>query len=467
MKNRKPNHPGIRYKDGYGAFEAFLEKHPDTRYLELLVADMNGMLRGKRAAVHDAKKIHQNGFNWCAATIILDHKGNTFDTIPMGGDDGDPDLRAHVVPGTLAPVPWAKAPSAQAMVELTDFEGTPYFLDSRQVLRRALKPLTDLGLKPVMAAELEFYLVEHDGHGFIPHMPRIPGSDLPQDGRQYAMMEDLEAVDDFLADVDNWCQAQNIPAGAALAEFSPGQFEINLQHVDDPLRACEHAVMLKRVVKAAALKNGLAATFMAKPFGGIPGSGLHIHVSLLDEEGNNVFAGECSDGAFSETLRHAIGGLAETMGESMAIYAPNANSYRRFVRGAFVPCTPSWGVNHRGVALRIPLSSPVNNRVEVRVAGADANPYLVTAAVMAGLHHGISQRCDPGQMVHEREVLEDIVTLPVHWPQALDAFNAGTILPQYLGEDFSRIFAICRREESNRFETEVSNRDYEWYLRAV
>jgi len=372
-----------------------------------------------------------------------------------------------VVPGTLAPVPWAKTPSAQAMVETTLFDGTPYFLDCRQVLRRALQPLTDLGLHPVMAAELEFYLVEHDGIEFAPRLPCIPGSDLAQDGKQYAMMEDLEDVDDFLADVDAWCQAQNVPAGAALAEYAPGQFEINLHHVDDPLRACEHALMLKRVVKAAAIKHGLAACFMAKPFGGIPGSGLHVHISLLDDDGNNVFAGECSDGAFSATLRHAIGGLAATMGESMAIYAPNANSYRRLVRGAFVPCTPNWGVNHRGVALRIPLSSPVNNRVEVRVAGADANPYLVTSAIMAGLHHGITQRCDPGRMIQERETLEDLVTLPVHWPQALDAFEAGTILPNYLGKEFAEIFALCRREESNRFQTEVSNRDYEWYLRAV
>jgi glutamine synthetase len=454
-------------KDDYGTFAAYMKQAPETRYIELLVADMNGTLRGKRAAIEDAKKIYQNSINWCAATLVLDYKGGTFDTIPMGGADGDPDLRANAVPGTLAPVPWAKTPSAQAMVELSLFDGTPYFLDSRQVLRRALQPLTDLGLHPVMAAELEFYLVEHDGKEFMPRMTRIPGSDLPQDGRQYGIMEELEDVDDFLSDVDTWCQAQNIPAGAALSEYSPGQFEINLHHVDDPLRACEHALMLKRVVKAAALKNGLAATFMAKPFGGIPGSGLHIHISLLDDDGNNVFAGACSDGAFSETLRHAIGGLAATMGESMAIYAPNANSYRRFVRGAFVPCTPNWGVNHRGVALRIPLSVPANNRVEVRVAGADANPYLVTAAIMAGLDHGITQHCNPGRMIQEREELEDIVTLPVHWPQALDAFEAGTILPDYLGKDFARIFALCRREESNRFQTEVSNRDYEWYMRAV
>ena len=447
--------------------KAYLANNPQTRFLEVLAADINGILRGKRAAVADAAKIFKNGVNHCAATLALDCKGGTFEGIPNGSVDGDPDLRARAVPGSLAPVPWARNPSAQVIAELSEFNGTPYYLNSRQVLRRALQPLSELGLHPVMAAELEFYLVEHDGAEFHPRLPRIPGSELPQDGRQYAMLEDLEDVDDFLGDLDSYCQAQTIPAGAALAEFAPGQFEVNLQHVDDALRACDHAVLLKRAVKAAALENGLAATFMAKPFAGIPGSGLHVHVSLLDDDGNNVFAGTCNDGAFSETLRHAIGGLAETMGESMAIFAPNANSYRRYVRGAFVPCTPNWGRNHRGVALRIPLSAPVNNRVEVRLAGADANPYLVTAAVMAGLHHGITHRCEPGPMVREREPVEDVVTLPVHWPQALDAFAAGTILPRYLGAEFCRIFAICRREESNRFQTEVSNRDYEWYLRAV
>ena len=446
---------------------AYLQEYPQTRFIEILAADMNGILRGKRAAVADAAKIFKNGVNHCAATLALDSKGATYTGIPNGSADGDPDVKACAVPGSLAPVPWARKPSAQVIVEFSEFDGTPYYLDSRQILRRALQPLAEQGLHPVMAAELEFYLVEHDGKEFHPRLPRIPGSRLPQDGLQYAMLEDLEDVDDFLNDVDAYCQAQNIPAGAALAEFAPGQFEINLQHVNDPLRACDHAVLLKRAVKAAAVKNGLAATFMAKPFAGIPGSGLHIHVSLLDDQGQNVFAGNCSDGAFSETLRHGIGGLAETMGDSMAIFAPNANSYRRYVRGAFVPGTPNWGFNHRSVALRIPLSAPANNRVEVRVAGADANPYLVTAAVMAGLNHGIIHQREPGPMIKEREAVEDVVTLPVNWPQALDVFEAGKILPHYLGAEFCRIFAICRREESNRFQTEISNRDYEWYLRAV
>jgi glutamine synthetase len=281
------------------------------------------------------------------------------------------------------------------------------------------------------------------------------------------MFEDLAEVDDFLATVHEYCKLQNVPAGAALSEFSPGQFEINLQHVDDPLRACEHALLLKRIIKAAAREHGMAATFMAKPFAKIPGSGLHIHVSLLDQEGNNVFAGESSDGPFSDTLRHAIGGLVKLMPQSMALFAPNANSYRRFQRGVFAPVDANWGVNHRAVSLRIPLSGDQNRRVEHRVSGADANPYLVTAALMAGLHHGITEKCDPGRMVKAREIIEEQVNLPVRWPLALDQFAAGTVLPEYFGERFCQVFAACRREEEERFHSEITNRDYEWYLRGV
>lgn len=242
---------------------------------------------------------------------------------------------------------------------------------------------------------------------------------------------------------------------------------MNLHHIDDPLLACDHALMLKRAVKAAARKHDMAATFMAKPFADISGSGMHVHVSLLDDDGNNVFSGLSKDGDFSDTLRHAIGGLGALMPESTAIFAPNANSYRRFSPHSFVPATPSWGTNHRGVALRVPLSSPANNRVEHRVAGADSNPFLVVAALLAGIHHGITHKCEPGIMVEEGEEIEHIQTLPIRWPLALDAFDAGTILPQYFGEEYHKLFSLCRREEEGRFNSVIPDKDYEWYLRAV
>jgi len=447
--------------------DRYLEQHPETRYLEPLMPDINGILRGKRLGVDDFDKAFGHGLNFCGAATLMDNKGGTFESIPYGNNDGDPDVLALAVPGSLAPVPWAKMPTGQFLLEMVELDGRPYPWDPRNVLRQAMQPLYDLGLHPVLATELEFFLVGHDGETFIPRVPRIPGSDLPQGGTQFAIMEDLYDVDEFINDLLNICGEQNIPAGTALSEYAPGQFEVNLRHVDDPVLACDHAVLLKRAIKAAARKNDLAATFMAKPFPDISGSGLHIHISMLDDDGTNIFAGTSSDGEFSNKLRHAIGGLGELMAQCMAIFAPNANSYRRFAPDAYVPSTPSWGLNHRDVALRIPLSSAANTRVEVRVAGADSNPYLVVASILAGIHHGIIHQSDPGKMVQQGEMIEHVVTLPVRWSTALDTFDAGTILPDYLGEEYHKLFSLCRREEEGNFNAEIPAKDYEWYLRAV
>lgn len=445
----------------------YLAAHPETRYLETLTVDMNGILRGKRAQRDDFYKLFQNGMNLCAATAILDSRGNTFETIPFGIRDGDPDVKSMAVAGSLAPVPWVRLPTAQVLVEMHNFDGSLYPRDPRNVLRSALQPLRDAGLTPVIATELEFYLVEHDGEAFRPKMPRIPGSEQRQPGLQYAMMEDLYEVDDFLADLDAICIAQNIPAGAALSEFSPGQFEVNLHHVPDPVLACDHAVLLKRAIKAAASKHGLGATFMAKPFADTAGSGLHLHMSLIDAEGNNVFTGASDDGPFSDRLRHAVGGLGALMAESMAIFAPNGNSYRRHAPGNYVPACPSWGLNHRGVAMRIPLSAPANTRIEHRVSGADANPYLVVAAVLAGVHHGLTERCEPRPITPEGTEIGYEVTVPIRWPQALDAFDSGAVLRKYLGEGYHELFSLCRREEEGNYNAEIPTKDFEWYLRAV
>lgn len=441
--------------------------YPETRFIDAFAPDINGIPRGKRLQVDEFDKLFSNGANFCAASELMNSKGESSDDVTYGAHDGDPDVKSVAVTGSLAPVPWASLPTAQCLLELTEFDGTPYFLDPRNVLRRAMKPLLDMGLRPVMATELEFYLIEHDGDSFMPRLPKLPGSELSQDGIQFASFEDLDDVEPFLVDLDTYCTEQNIPAGAALSEYSPGQFEVNLAHIDDPVLACDQALLLKRAVKAAARKNALAATFMAKPFAEHAGNGLHVHVSVLDEKGHNVFSGRCSDGEFSDTLRHAIGGLAETMPESMAIFAPNANSYRRYAPHFYVPATPNWGLNHRDLAMRIPISAQKNRRVENRVAGADANPYLVVAAILAAIHHGITNRCDPGPMTPEKADIDYETTLPVRWSQALDAFEAGRILPGYFGEEYHRVFGVCRREEENKFHTEVGSKDYEWYLRAV
>ncbi len=455
-----------------GELHMFLERYPNTQLLELLQPDMLGILRGKRVSRDEFAKPFKEGLNFCGATVLLDSKGQTFERIDNGGRDGDPDAISTAVPGSLAPVPWAHVPTAQVLLAMTSANGEPFFADPRQVLRNAARPLQELGLTAVAATELEFYLLDSKGLDSgsdrpSPKVGRLPGTRHSQDGPQYGSMEDVEDVDPFLAELYSVCAAQNIPAGATLKEFSPGQFEVNLHHVASAELACDHAVLLKRAVKAVARRHGLGATFMAKPFAESAGSSLHVHVSLTDGSGRNVFAGPSSDQPFCDTFRHAIGGLAVTMAESMAIFAPTANSYRRYRPGLFVPLAPNWGVNHRGVALRVPLSAPQDTRIEHRPGGADGNPYLVMAAILAGLHHGITNRCEPGPMVAQGEVIEERPLLPLRWEAALDAFEHGTVLPHYLGKRYHDLFAACRREECDRFHAQITDRDYEWYLRAI
>lgn len=462
--NRKVDGPAAELK-------TLLKSAPDTRMMEILVPDTNGILRGKRIARDEFETLYTRGLNCCGGTTLLDCKGATIDELKLGTVDGDPDVIAHPVPATLAPVPWLDTPTAQVLVALRDPDGRPFHGDPRTVLNRAIAALAELGLKAVVATEYEFYLLEESNEATPrPKRGRVPGTTMVQDGLQYAMLEDLWDCEDFLSAVDSACETQKIPIGTALSEFAPGQFEINLHHVDNAALACDHGVMLKRAVKGVARKLGLGASFMAKTFQDDAGSGLHVHVSVLDESGRNVLAepGSKARPPISDTMRHAVGGLLATMHEAMAIFAPTANSYRRLQPKSYVPLAPNWGYNHRSLALRIPLSDPENLRIEHRVAGADANPYLVVAAILAGIHHGVSKRCDPGPMIEEGTLIEDeAIVLPTRWGAALDAFEQAQVLPRYFGEDYCRMFAIMRRAESERFHAEISNRDYEWYLRNV
>ena len=209
---------------------------------------------------------------------------------------------------------------------------------------------------------------------------------------------------------------------------------------------------------------------MAKPFAGKPGNGLHIHISVYDADGNNILADPASQETppIGERMRHAIGGLGEMMTHCQLVFAPNPNSYRRLQPGCYAPLSPNWGYNHRNVSLRIPVSDARNLRIEHRVAGADANPYLVMACVLAGIHHGLSNQSPPGTRVAEGEFLEDEeITLATDMPRALDNWLASELVPRYFGEEYQRLYEIIRRDEYNQFQAVISNVDYEWYLRSV
>lgn len=448
----------------------YLKRHPGTETIELLVVDAPGVLRSKRIRSDEFAKIFRDGFCMPGGTVLLNTLGNTVPNMPWAAEDGDPDIPAKVVAGSLSPVPWAKKPTGQALFRFYMPDGEPFFADPRAVLERAMKPLQRMKLRIVMAAELEFYLLDAKTDRPTPKTSLVPGVGRPQPGPQVFHPDDLWDIENLLNDLNDACAAQNIPAGTTTSEFAPGQFEINLHHVDDPVLACDHAVLLKRAVKAVARQHGFVACFMAKPFADTPGSGLHIHMSLFDAKGRNYFSqgkANMASPPYSARLRHAVGGLAKTMADAMAIFAPNANSYRRLRPEMFAPVEPNWGANHRNVSLRIPVSDEGNLRFEHRSCGADANPYLVTAAIVAGVHHGLKERCDPGRMVAQGEVIALKRKLPNRWDASIDRFERSKILPAYLGAEFCKSYVRNRRDEARCFHNVISSTDFDWYLRAV
>ncbi|MEE8344647.1 MAG: glutamine synthetase family protein [Woeseiaceae bacterium] len=448
----------------------FMKRYPGTDSMELLIADLSGVLRGKRIRGSEFAKVFRDGFCLPGGTVLLNTLGDTVPGMSWGADDGDPDLLAKVVAGSLAPVPWARKPTAQALYRLYLRSGEPFFADPRAVLERAMQPLQKMTLKIVMAVELEFYLLDAKTDRPTPRTSLVPGIGRPQPGPQVYHPDDLWDIENFLNDLNDVCAAQNVPAGTTTSEFAAGQFEINLHHVDDPVLACDHAVLLKRAIKAVARQHGFVACFMAKPFAEDSGSGMHVHMSLLDSSGRNYFSQgkeKMASPPYSARLRHAVGGLAKTMADATAIFAPNANSYRRLRPDMFAPVEPNWGANHRNVAIRIPLSDEKNLRFEHRTSGADANPYLVTAAILAGVHHGLKNRCDPGRMVKEGEVITLKQKLPNRWDAAIDKFSRSKVLCEYFGAEYCKAYALNRRDESRRFHNVVSNTDFDWYMRAV
>jgi len=451
--------------------DRFLAEYPQTTGFEVLLPDINGMLRGVRATRHDMHGIVESGAYMSASTMLLDSRGVLPEGLETGLKDGDPDFPCRPVPGSFAPVPWSGRPTGQCLAQMFVEETTPCHYDSRYVLQRVLERYAEIGLRPVIALELEFYLLDDSEAGRpAPLRTRIPGTHLLQDSPRLHGLDDLQELEHFLADVETACAAQRIPIGSTMSEGSPGQFEINLNHVANAELACDHAILLRRLIRGVARKNGMAATFMAKPFADLDGSGMHVHMSLIDAEGRNVFAGRppaSRPDAYAPALRHAVGGLLRAIPQTMAILAPNANSYRRLGPSSFLSVEQAWGVNHRRVALRIPPSDDANVRLEYRPAGADSNPYLVTAAVLAAVHHGITQRVEPPAMVREGQILEGDDGRAVNWEGALDGFERGGLLRDYLGGNFSDTYLRCRRLEAAEYRSRVPDLDYLWYLASI
>ena len=363
--------------------DAFLRAHPDVRFFDAFLSDLNTVERGKRIDRAGIGRIFDAGMLLPGSMFALDILGGTSEATGLGFDDGDADRPCRPIPGSLFPVPWLAADGvAQLQLTMYESDGRPFFADPRNVLARVLDRFHRLNLTPVVAIEYEFYLVDRErGPDGLPRPPAGPLTRRREFRTQINSMLDLSEYSGVLSEIDAACRAQGVPSTSSLAEYGPGQYEVNLGHQPDALAACDQALRFKRIVKHVARAHGYEATFLAKPYRDMAGSGLHVHASLLDAGGRNLFAG--ASPADSVDLRHAIRGLLDTLADGMAICAPGPNSYRRFRANSYAPVAPTWGVNNRTVSFRVPAGPPESRHIEHRVAGADANPYLAVAAVLA------------------------------------------------------------------------------------
>ncbi len=446
--------------------EMFLQNHPGARWVDAMLPDICGIPRGKRLDVSALGKIFATGLGLPGSTYALDLLGNNVEATGMGPGDGDPDYLCHAVPGTLATVPWLGSEHAQVLLSMSNDEGDPWWLDPRHIVRRIADQVVALGYRPIAAIELEFYLVENElGDDGEPVLARSPVTGKRPADTQVYLMDELDAYSPVLNDIVRSCREQNIPADVATIEYAPGQFEINLNHSDDPVAACDHALLMKRAIKGVAAKHGMTATFMARPFRQLSTSGTHVHLSLLDSQGHNVFNDGSARG--SKLLRHAIGGLAAAMGEAMIIFAPNANSFRRITPTGWVPLAPTWGYNNRTVALRVPSGPNSARRLEHRPAGSDANPYLVLASVLAGVHHGLKNAVDPGDPIEGNAAEQVEASLPAIWVDALRAFDDAKVLPGYFGSAYWDIYSKLKWSEFHEFNDHISSLEYRRLLTLV
>ncbi|MGB3178552.1 MAG: glutamine synthetase family protein [Albidovulum sp.] len=449
--------------------EAFLAAHPEIEAVDIVLHDSNGIGRGKIIRRHELQALYASGRHMPISILGLDICGEDVDETGLIWDQGDGDLRAWPIPGTLKALHNTTPPRAEVLMSLYELDGTPMTSDPRHALQRQVDAFAKRGLKPAGAFELEFFLLAREPG---PDGKQRPAADV-LDGRpghktEVYSVDHLHGMLPLFSDIYAGAKLAGIKAETLISEYAPGQYELTLDYREDVMHAADDLMRLKRIVRAQARAHGVVACFMAKPIADYAGSGMHFHVSLLDSLGKNVFS-EAPGAGWTDTLLHALGGLRATMGESMLVFAPHLNSWRRFANQSYAPVSTSWGVNNRSVALRVPAGDVKARRVEHRPSGVDANPYLVATTVLAGILHGLDHKIDPGPETTGNGYADDTAdaAIPRDWRAAIEAAQASDFLKSALGEDMHRTFTAVKAAEYRRVQRTISEVDFDLYLHTV
>jgi glutamine synthetase len=444
--------------DSNQRLQAFLDRHPEIEVFEVILPDLAGGLRGKWVTRDKIGKVFSGGLKLPTSALAFDVWGRDVEAFVFDSGDGDGICEADI--DTLVTVPWAKRPTGQVLLSLNELSGEACANDGRAILRRLMKRFAGLGLRPVLASEMEFFLFrgEADAQGRPVHTQTDRVGGALASGQTYGI-ETMEDMAELMHAIRDACVEQGLPIDTLIKEGAPSQYEINLYHCPNALMAADQAVLLQRTINGVAKQHGFQATFMAKPFGDIAGNGMHVHCSVIDERGANAF--DDGTGKGTPLLRQAIAGCLATMEDCMLLFAPNLNSYRRFQRGCHAPLAPSWGYENRTVSVRVPADAPAATRIEHRVAGADANPYLSIAAILAGMLHGIENKLEAPEPLEGNAYDQLEPSLPRYWPDALTKFQDSKFIAENFGDEFQRTYSLIKQQEIDEFDKQVTSLEYD------
>ncbi len=431
--------------------------------IECITPDQAGVARGK---MMPSKKFTSNTSLALPSAVFMTtisggypEDGNGFH---YPEDDGDlkmaPDL------STLSEVPWETDPTAQVICDLVHQDGRNVDFTPRNLLKNVLAAYAERGLKPVVAPEIEFYLVCKNPDPDYPLTPPVGRSGRPIGGGAGYSIAGVNEFDELIDDIYHFSERQGLEIDTLIHEEGAGQLEINLRH-GDPVELADQVFLFKRTIREAALKHDTYATFMAKPIQGQPGSAMHIHQSILDRKtGRNIFTAE--DGSETEAFFHFIGGMQKHVPNALVMMAPYVNSYRRLTQAASAPVNNKWGYDNRTTAFRVPRSDPAARRVENRIPSSDANPYLALAASLACGLIGLVKKL-PAEDPVLTTANEDEIDLPRGLLEAVDMFENDEELRRMLGDAFVATYAAIKKAEFETFMEVISPWEREFLLLNV
>jgi glutamine synthetase len=416
---------------------AFLAAYPDVQAIDIVLSDLHGVGRGKIIRRHELESLFTSGRGMPASLFAQDVSGHDVDAAIEVMADGGGDSRCWPVPDTLG----FQTATGRGLVllQIDGADGLPHPLDPRNALLTQIARADTLGFIPMGALELEFYLVDKDRDADgRPQPARAPMTGRRLSGTNCMSVDELDEMAPFFDAVYEGAAALDLPMESLISEYAVGQFELTL-HYRDLAGAADDIVRSKRLLRTTARRFGMEACFMSKPFSQSSGSGMHLHLSLTDESGANIF-GDQADGHLSTVMLNAIGGIRSSMDASMLVLAPVLNSWRRFAGTIYSPAANTWGTEDRNVALRIPEGSARSRHFEHRVAGVDANPYLVAAITLGAALDGIEAGTAPG--AEGADGAGGYPAMPGGWLEAIDRFEGSEVMKTLLG---ARCIGFCQR----------------------